>query len=54
LFFTALDSMSSILHAPTGIERVAGLLATLLAAILIIGGEILSRRRSTSEAGDVA
>jgi len=54
LFFTALDTMASMLHAPTGIERMAGLLATLVAAILIVGGEMLSRRLSPSEAGGVA
>jgi hypothetical protein len=51
LFFTGLGSVSFMLHAPTGIERVGGLLAVLLAAILLIGGNALSRRTSAATAG---
>ena len=44
LFFTALGTVSTTLHAATGIERLGGLLATLVAAMLIVGGEALLRR----------
>ena len=46
LFFTALGAVTSAIHAPTGVERVGGLLAVLLAASLMVAGERLSRRSS--------
>ena len=48
LLFTALGSVSSTLHASTGIERLGGLLATIVAASLIVAGEVLSRRSSAN------
>jgi hypothetical protein len=48
LFFTMLGIVPTILHAPTGIERLGGLLATLVAAILIVGGEAIARRAATT------
>jgi membrane protease YdiL (CAAX protease family) len=47
LFLTALGSVSFALHAPTGIERLGGLLAALLAAMLIVAGNALSRRTAS-------
>jgi hypothetical protein len=46
LCFTTLGIVPAILHAPTGIERLGALLATLVAALLIAGGEALARRSS--------
>jgi hypothetical protein len=51
LFLTALGSVSVALHAPTGIERVGGLLAVMLAASLIVAGDKLSRRSTAARTG---
>ena len=48
LFFTALGTVAVTLRASTGIERLGGLLATLVALILIVMADVLSRRSSTT------
>jgi hypothetical protein len=47
LFSVALGNISFALQAPTGLERAGGLLGALLAATLITGGAILSRRATS-------
>jgi peptidoglycan/LPS O-acetylase OafA/YrhL len=47
LFSVALGNISFALHAPTGIERVGGVLGAVVAASLMAGGAILSVRASS-------